>query len=162
MIDLEEFNKKVIKKKKEHRKFFAKLKNVNSKKLDQNIHPIHDEVFTCTDCLQCANCCKTTSPIFSDRDISKIAKYLRIKPSVLTDKYLTLDEDKEYVLKRTPCSFLGDDNRCSIYDVRPKACREYPHTDRVKQSQILDITKRNVEVCPAVFEIIDKLKARMR
>ena len=162
MINIEDFNKKVIKKKKEHRKFFSKLKNINPKKLDQYIHPIHDEVFSCTDCLKCANCCKTTSPIFSDRDISRIAKHLRTKPSVLTDKYLKLDEDKEYVLKKTPCTFLGDDNRCSIYDVRPKACREYPHTDRVKQSQILHLTKKNVEVCPAVFEIVDKLKAAIK
>lgn len=162
MIDIDNFNKKVLKKKKEHRRFFAKLKSVNPKKLDQYIHPIHDEVFSCTDCLKCANCCNTTSPIFTDRDIARIAKHLRIKPSILTEKHLKLDEDKEYVLKTTPCTFLGDDNRCSIYDVRPKACREYPHTDRVKQSQILHLTQKNVEVCPAVFDIVDKLKAAIR
>ena len=162
MIDIEDFNKKVIKKKKEHRRFFVKLKSVSPKKLDQYVHTIHDEVFSCTDCLKCANCCKTTSPIFSDRDISRIAKHLRTKPSILTDKYLKLDEDKEYVLKKTPCTFLGDDNRCSIYDVRPKACREYPHTDRVKQTQILHLTQKNVEVCPAVFKIVDKLKATIK
>ena len=162
MIDIEDFNRKVLKKKKEHRRFFVKLKSVNPKKLDEYVHPIHDEVFSCTDCLKCANCCKTTSPIFSDRDISRIAKHLRTKPSILTEKYLKLDEDKEYVLKKTPCTFLDDDNRCSIYDVRPKACREFPHTDRVKQTQILHLTQKNVEVCPAVFEIVDKLKAAIK
>ena len=161
-VDLERHKEQVRLKRKENTAFFKKLKKTNPQKLDALIHPLHEEVFACTDCLKCANCCKTTSPIFSDRDISRIAKHLRTKPSILTDKYLKLDEDKEYVLKKTPCTFLDDDNRCSIYDVRPKACREFPHTDRVKQTQILHLTQKNVEVCPAVFEIVDKLKAAIK
>ncbi|MEZ5067203.1 MAG: YkgJ family cysteine cluster protein [Bacteroidia bacterium] len=34
------------------------------------------------------------------------------------------------VLKKSPCPFLLDDNHCSIYSIRPQACREYPHTIR--------------------------------
>lgn len=29
-----------------------------------------------------------------------------------------------------PCPLLGRDNYCAVYADRPKACREYPHTDR--------------------------------
>ncbi|MBT6808887.1 MAG: YkgJ family cysteine cluster protein, partial [Flavobacteriales bacterium] len=61
-----------------------------------------------------------------------------------------------------PCTFLGMDNYCSIYEVRPKACREFPHTDRIKQHQLLGITEKNVEVCPAVFNIIEKLKQNIK
>jgi Fe-S-cluster containining protein len=115
-------------------------------------------VFSCTDCLECANCCKTTGPLFTDKDITRISKYLMIKPSDFTHKYLKVDDDSDYVLKKVRCEFLLNDNSCSIYDVRPKACREYPHTDRIKQHQLLEITQKNIEICPAVYDIIEDLK----
>ena len=144
---------------KENRRFFKRLKKVAPKVLDSLIHPLHDEVFECTNCLECANCCKTTGPLFTDKDINRIAKYLSSKPSEFTEKYLQLDEDRDYVLKSVPCPFLAEDNSCSIYAFRPKACREFPHTDRIKQYQLLHLTQKNVEVCPAVFTIVEKLKA---
>ena len=125
------------------------------------IHPLHSQVFECTDCLKCANCCTTTGPLFTDKDISRIAKHLSMKPSEFVTNYLRVDEDRDYVLETVPCAFLGDDNYCSIYEFRPKACREYPHTNRVKQSQLLGITEKNIDVCPAVFNIIEKLKKEL-
>ena len=54
-------------------------------------------------------------------------------------QYLDRDTDNFYVLKSAPCSFLDlNDNSCFIYDVRPKACKEYPHTNRRKFIQITD------------------------
>ena len=149
-------------KSKENQVFLKLLKKKKSKVLDKLIHPLHEEVFQCTDCLECANCCKTTGPLFTDKDISRIAKYLKIKPSRFTEKYLRIDEDKDYVLQTLPCVFLGEDNYCSIYNVRPKACKEFPHTDRIKQHQLLKLTEKNIEVCPALFIIIEKLKKILR
>tara|TARA_B110000116_G_C16682294_1_gene511272 strand:- start:521 stop:1021 length:501 start_codon:yes stop_codon:yes gene_type:complete len=149
-------------KSKENQQFFKHLKKIKPKVLDKLIHPLHEEVFACTDCLECANCCTTTGPLFTDKDISRIAKYLKIKPSKFTEKYLRIDEDRDYVLQTLPCVFLGEDNYCSIYDVRPKACREFPHTDRIKQHQLLELTQKNIEVCPAVFSIIEKLKKYLK
>jgi Fe-S-cluster containining protein len=149
-------------KSKENQQFLKHLKKIKPKVLDKLIHPLHEEVFACTDCLECANCCTTTGPLFTDKDISRIAKYLKIKPSKFTEKYLRIDEDRDYVLQTLPCVFLGEDNYCSIYDVRPKACREFPHTDRIKQHQLLKLTQKNIEVCPAVFSIIEKLKKYLK
>ena len=145
----------------ENQQFFKRLKKIKPKVLDKLIHPLHEEVFECTDCLKCANCCTTTGPLFTDKDISRIAKHLRIKPFKFTQQYLRIDEDRDYVLKSVPCTFLGEDNYCSIYEVRPKACREYPHTDRKKQNQLLNLTEKNIEVCPAVFNIVEKLKKEL-
>ena len=145
----------------ENQQFFKRLKKIKPKVLDKLIHPLHEEVFECTDCLKCANCCTTTGPLFTDKDISRIAKHLRIKPFEFTQQYLRIDEDRDYVLKSVPCTFLGEDNYCSIYEVRPKACREYPHTDRKKQNQLLNLTEKNIEVCPAVFNIVEKLKKEL-
>lgn len=139
-----------------HKAAFQKLKK--KKQFDNIVHELHDEVFEETDCLMCANCCKTTSPIFIVKDIERISKHLRMKPSAFMEQYLRFDEDNHYVLKEAPCAFLGPDNYCSIYKVRPRACSEYPHTDRKKMYQLEDLTLNNAEVCPAVFNILERLK----
>ena len=74
------------------------------------------------------------------------------------EKYVVKDEDGDYVFKQTPCVFLGADNFCSIYEARPNACREYPHTNRKKMHQILDLTIKNAEICPAVVRILDNME----
>lgn len=140
------------------KKLFEKLKKKKPNNLDDVFHSLHDEVFENTNCLSCANCCKTTSPIFKDKDIDRIAKRLKLKPSELIEKYLHLDEDNDYVLNHSPCPFLDSENYCMIYDDRPTACREYPHTNRKKMFQLLDLTHKNTFVCPAVFEIVEELK----
>ena len=123
---------------------------------------LHNKEFEKTDCLTCANCCKTTSPIFSIGDIDRISKHLKMKVLDFTNQYLVRDEDDFYVLKTAPCSFLDEtDNTCFIYDVRPRACKEYPHTDRRKFSQISDLTLKNTEICPAVYNIIEALKVKL-
>jgi hypothetical protein len=45
------------------------------------------------------------------------------------------------------------DNYCMVYESRPKACREYPHTDRKKFAQLLSLTEKNLDTCPAVLDI---------
>jgi Fe-S-cluster containining protein len=76
----------------------------------------------------------------------------------LIKEYLQEDEDGDMVLQSLPCVFLLEDNRCSIYEFRPKACREFPHTDMKNQKRIFDITLRNSAVCPAVYEILERLE----
>jgi len=131
---------------------------MNEKKLDALFHKEHDDAFAQIDCLDCANCCKTTSPIFRDRDIDRLAKHLRIKSSQLVEQHLHQDADGDYVLNSTPCTFLNEDNTCSVYNFRPNACKEYPHTNRKKISQVLDLTHKNTLICPAVEQIVEKIK----
>jgi len=147
---------------KENKDFFKKLKKKPPKQLDYIMQELHNDEFTKTDCLECANCCKTTGPLFTDRDITRIAKHFRMKPSQFIDNYLRIDEDNDYVLQSLPCAFLGADNYCSIYDVRPKACREFPHTDRKKFQQISNLTLKNVAICPAAFNIVEMMKKRIK
>jgi Fe-S-cluster containining protein len=117
-------------------------------------HQAHEEAFEHTDCLSCARCCKETGPLFTNKDVDKLARHLKISPGQLQDTYLRLDEDRDWVLKSTPCPFLLEDNRCSVYDARPRACRMYPHTDHVSMSEVLDLTKKNARICPAVAHIV--------
>jgi Fe-S-cluster containining protein len=158
ILDLEDFNKKAQAAKKENQIFFKKLGNKVPKNLDEVFHSAHDNTFKAIDCLSCGNCCKTTSPIFYQRDIDRAAKAVRLKPGAFIEKYLKIDEDKDYVLKQSPCVFLGANNYCAIYEDRPTACREYPHTNRKKMHQILELTFRNTLVCPAVLRITEEIK----
>ena len=160
-MDLQAFRQQAQNLKKENRKFFDKLKLKKPSRLDEYFHKAHEEVFEETDCLSCANCCKTTSPIFYEKDIERAAKALSLKPGSFIEKYLRVDEDKDYVLKSSPCSFLGGDNYCSIYEARPNACREYPHTNRKKMIQILDLTYKNTLVCPAVLKMTEEVKRQL-
>jgi Fe-S-cluster containining protein len=145
----------------ENKKFFAKLKQKPPKNLDYLMQELHTAEFRKTDCLQCANCCKTTGPLFTRADIERISKHLKLKPQAFIDRYLKIDEDQDYVLQQVPCSFLANDNQCAIYDLRPKACREFPHTDRKKFQQIGQLTLKNVAICPAAFNIVEEMKKRV-
>jgi hypothetical protein len=128
--------------------------------LDQRFHRAHEEVFAQTDCLTCANCCRTTSPLFRERDVERLARHLRLRPADFHTRYLRMDEDGDWVLQQTPCPFLDlTDHRCQVYEHRPAACREYPHTDRKHMAGILDLTARNALICPAVAQIVERITA---
>jgi hypothetical protein len=142
------------------REYLKKLKAKPVNFLDDSIHELHHQVFEDFECLDCANCCKTISPALRNKDIEKISKHLKMKPSRFVTNYLNLDEEGDYVFKTTPCPFLMDDNYCAIYNVRPKACKEYPHTDRKNFLQITALTLKNITVCPATIEIFDALMKR--
>lgn len=159
---LEELPQRAREKHSENKKFFAKLKKKPPKNLDYVMQELHDDEFQRTDCLACANCCKTTGPLFTNADIERIAKHFRMKPSQFIDRYLRIDEDNDHVLQEVPCIFLGADNYCSIYEVRPKACREFPHTDRKKFHQIGNLTLKNVAICPAAFNIVEAMKKNIK
>lgn len=161
MIDLIQFKDAAEKAYKTNKQLVKHLKKKPKKQLDEIFQENHNLVFDQLDCLQCANCCKTTSPIFYVPDIERLAKSLKIKPAAFIDTYLKLDEDNDYVLKSSPCPFLGFSNKCIVYENRPKACKEYPHTNRKRVYQILNLTLKNTMVCPATLEILNKIKAKL-
>ena len=146
----------------ENKKYFTNLKKRTPKNLDYVMQELHIAEFKKTDCLTCGNCCKTTSPIFTEKDTERISKHLKMKVRKFTETYLERDEDDFMVLKTAPCSFFDEsDNTCFIYDVRPKACAEYPHTNRTKFIQITDLTIDNTAVCPAAYNIVEALKKKL-
>ncbi len=160
-MDLDSFSEKSKSQSASNKTFLKKIKQKKIRNLDDLFHVAHEEAFEQIDCLSCANCCKTTSPIFYQKDIERVAKRLRMKPFEFIEKYLKIDEDKDYVLKQSPCPFLGADNYCSVYEDRPTACREYPHTKRKNMYQILELTYKNTLVCPAVLRIVDGMKEKL-
>lgn len=144
--------------KKAYQKLIQHLKKLKSYDVDALFHVQHEQVFAEINCLDCANCCKTTPALVSNEDINRIAKYLRISSKDFITKYVVKDDDGDTILNKTPCTFLGDDNTCAIYEVRPFACKDYPHTNRKKMNTILELTVKNTEICPAVTRILNNIQ----
>lgn len=133
-------------------------KNVVLRRLPQ----LHKEAFEKIDCLQCAACCKNYSPRFKTPDVKRISKHLRMKESVFIETYLKVDEEGDFVVKSSPCPFLGTDNRCSVYDVRPSDCSRFPYTDEDVIVKRQNLTLKNATFCPITFFVLEKLASQSK
>lgn len=146
---------------KHNKQFVRKLKLRPPKKLDEIGDELHEEVFSELDCLNCANCCKSIPPILNDNDIRRLSKSLGLSTGDFQNKYVRLDEDGDRVMATTPCPFLMDDNACMVYEARPRACRQYPHTDRAQFVSSLKLHAANASYCPAVYHILQRLQKKL-
>lgn len=145
-------------KSKDHTKQYKHfLQRADKNKVLKALPDLHEEAFEKIDCLQCAACCKNYSPRFKTTDIKRISKHLKLRESVFIDTYLNLDSDGDYVVKSSPCPFLGSDNYCSIYDQRPSDCHRFPYTDEDVLLKRPAITLKNATFCPAVYFVLEKL-----
>ena len=151
---LHNWEKRSREKQKQFKQF---LQRADKNKVLKQLPALHEEAFARIDCLQCAACCKNYSPRFKTPDIKRISKHLGLKESDLIETYLRVDEDGDYVVKSTPCPFLGSDNACSIYEVRPSDCHRFPYTDEdviIKRQQL---TLKNSSFCPITFFVLEGL-----
>ncbi len=122
---------------------------------------LHERAFQIVDCTRCANCCKTMDIKFDDEDIERTAGHLNMPTAEFIETHLEANEDDgSYKARQKPCPFLGDDNRCTIYVVRPTVCREYPHTDKEGFTFRTMGIANNALKCPAVFWIVEEMKKR--
>ncbi len=139
-------------------KWLPKLKQHRGKRLDRWVDELDTAVFKEIDCLDCANCCTSIPPMVSTQDAERLAKHLKLSSSDFFDQYLIQDEDGDIVINQSPCPFLQSDNKCSVYDHRPKACRQYPHTGTNDFSKNLNLHFQNSVYCPAVFHILERME----
>jgi len=158
---IQEWRRKATKLESVNADFLTQLKFENGRQVDQHVVKLHEEVFEEIDCLECGNCCKKSSPILRNPDIKRIAKSLNMKTKAFMQKYLKKDEDGDWVTKSRPCPFLGQDNRCSIYAIRPEDCADFPHTHKKGFNSRRYMHTQNTILCPAVFHIVERLKAVM-
>jgi len=147
----------------ENYRFLRRVKQrVSSTKVDRIALELHQEAFSIINCTRCANCCRTLRIVVTDDDVPRIARHLGMAEEEFIAAYLERDEEQgRYRIKGKPCPFLGDDNRCSIYDVRPEKCRGYPFTDKPDFVFSTITHANNALVCPAVFYLVEQMKRRM-
>ncbi len=151
---LRNWEKKSAERQKLYRQF---LTRVEKNKVLNLLPCIHEEATAKIDCLQCANCCKNYSPRFKTPDIKRLSKKLRLRESEFIDKYLVVDKEGDFVVKTTPCPFLGADNFCSIYEDRPSDCRRFPYTDEDVIYKRRELTLKNASFCPITYFVLERL-----
>lgn len=159
--DVQELHKLKKDKKSVFEKLIRQLQKKKPGATDQLIHSLHHQYMADYDCLSCANCCRTISPMLNRTDIERLGKSTKLSSSAFFRNYLGQDEDGDIIFQQTPCPFLLADNTCLHYESRPRACREYPHTDRKKMKSILPLTLKNAFVCPVVYQIFERLSEEL-
>lgn len=128
---------------------------------DRVLRKIAEGVQEQIDCTACANCCRVASVKLSERDVTKIAKALRISAGAVLSGYTEQDAAEGLILKRSEngCIFL-DGNACSIYDDRPDACARFPHLVRGNGSIVSRMWQfvDRACYCPIVYNSLEAFK----
>jgi uncharacterized protein len=162
-INLRSFKQKVRYHKKGMKSFLTKLEKTPPRGLANLVASLESEVWKDVDCLTCANCCKTMSPTYSKTDIKRIARHFNQTPAAFAKKWLRKDRIGDMLNKTEPCQFLNlQDNKCSIYAIRPADCSGFPHLRKTKMVDYIHIHKQNIEYCPATYKLVEKMEERLR
>ena len=162
-INLRSFKQKVRYHKKAFKRFLGKLEKNPTKGLHKRVEEIDAEVWKETDCLSCANCCKTMSPTFTPKDIKRIAAHFEMTAQAFKDKWLEYDKkDGDWMNKSQPCQFLNlKNNKCSIYEIRPADCAGFPHLTKKKMVDYIHVHKQNIEYCPATYNMVERMMEKL-
>lgn len=163
-VNLRSFKKKARDKKNSFRRFLTKLENSTLKNFDGYVRSIEPKVWQEVDCLSCANCCKTMTPTFNDKDLKRISAHFGQTVEEFQNKWLRRERggDRDWMNKTEPCQFLNlKDNKCSIYAIRPEDCAGFPHLSK-KFKDFAHVHKQNVEYCPATFRLVEKMMDDMK
>lgn len=133
---------------------------------DRILRRIAEEIEEQIDCTQCANCCKVASVQLSERDVERLARYLRIPPARFLAEYTMESEEEGLILRRTAetgCIFLSG-TECAVYDARPDICQRFPHLAR-GQGSIASRMWQFVDracYCPIVYNSLEAFKDKLR
>lgn len=158
-MDLKNFRRRAARNKEQLTGFLRKFDELVPEDLPELVTKIDTEVWLDTHCLECANCCKTMTPTYTAKDINRISAHLNMKPSEFRKKWLHQDDENgDWVNNSVPCQFLGEDNKCSIYEVRPADCAEFPHHNKKPFDDYNDTYIGNVTRCPATYELVQRLR----
>ncbi|WP_205510754.1 YkgJ family cysteine cluster protein [Longitalea arenae] len=161
LLSLRMMKKKMMLNRSAFKRFLTKLEKEPPRGLDALAVQTDKLVWAETDCLSCANCCKTMTPTFTNTDIKRISAHLNMTEEAFRKKWLKKDRAGDWVNTRQPCQFLNlKDNKCSIYEVRPKDCSGFPHHTRRRMIDYMHVFKQNIEYCPATFRLVERMMER--
>ena len=146
------------------REYSAFLKKIKKKRgkisghnADELFNMAGNYAFELVDCRECSLCCMKLGPRITEKDIIRINGKGRKNINNFISTYLKEDEDNDLVFKTMPCPFLDGSGLCSIYQDRPRACRDYPHLETGRASRQIEIHIKNLKICPAVVLAVEFL-----
>jgi Fe-S-cluster containining protein len=162
-VNLRSFRQIVLRNKSRMKRFLTRLE----KKRPKGFHVLEVEadklVWAKTDCLHCANCCKTMSPTYTPEDIRRISAHLGMTPTAFREKWLYKDKTGDWMNVRQPCQFLDlKTNMCAIYAVRPRDCAGFPHHVKKRMNaDYMHMYKQNIEYCPATYRLVEAVMEKV-
>jgi uncharacterized protein len=148
------------KKRRENERFRRHLKSRDHS--DRILRRIAEEIEAEIDCTVCANCCKVATVQLSERDVERLAQWLRIPAARFLAEYTAESPEEGLILRRTKeagCIFLSG-TACTAYEARPDTCRRFPHVVRGTGSiasrmwQFID----RACYCPIVYNALEAFK----
>jgi Fe-S-cluster containining protein len=163
-LNVRKYQQRAYRKKKQLAKFLKQAGKSTRKGILKVTAEADKAAWKEVDCTTCANCCKKMTPTYNKKDINRIAKHFGLSYQQFYDKWLMVDENKDVVNKNKPCQFLGKDNRCTIYAIRPLDCAEFPHFTRKDfRYQAAEKTyTNNLALCPATLVFVEKLQQALQ
>jgi len=155
-VNLHSFRQMVRHNKRRIKSFLTRLENKPLRGLDKITAEGDKAAWGRTDCLHCANCCKTMSPTYTKEDVKRIAKHLGMTEKAFREKWLYKDKTGDWMNVKQPCQFLDlKTNMCNIYAVRPRDCAGFPHHTKKKMVEYMHMYKQNIEYCPATYRVVE-------
>jgi len=155
-VNLRSFRQMVRHNKRRIKSFLTRLENKPLRGLDKLTSEADKESWKRTDCLDCANCCKTMSPTYTKKDVKRIAAHLGMTEKAFREKWLYKDKTGDWMNVKQPCQFLDlKTNMCNIYAVRPRDCAGFPHHTKKKMVEYMHMYKQNIEYCPATYRVVE-------
>lgn len=155
--------------KKPFKKFLRKFDELYVPEMDVIAAKAETKAWEKVDCLDCGNCCKKMTPTFIDSDIQRISKHLGMTEAAFKKKWIKREEPEadgtpgDLVNRTQPCQFLNlEDNKCSIYEVRPKDCADFPHFHGKTFDDHNDTYIQNLKFCPATFEFVKRIRKEVK
>jgi len=162
-VNLRSFRQIIRHKKRRLSNFLTRLQKKPPRGLDNLTKEADKAVWAKTDCLDCANCCKTMSPTYTNKDVQRISDHLGMSEKAFRKKWLYQDKSGDWMNIKQPCQFLDlNTNLCTIYAVRPKDCAGFPHHTKKRMIDYMHVYKQNLAFCPATFRMVEILMNKIK
>lgn len=154
------FKKAYSKEKNTLNRFLKKFDTQKVVRINPYVQKASQETWAETNCLECGHCCRSMTPTFRPSDVKRIAKHLQITEQEFVKTYTKIDSDSgETVSRKQPCMLYDKaTHKCTIYEVRPKDCADFPHFKLTPFDQYNHVHQQNMAYCPAVFRFVQKMK----
>jgi Fe-S-cluster containining protein len=131
---------------------------------DRILRRVAEEIEEAIDCRECANCCRVATARVREREIDALAKHIGVSRNVFLRDYCELSKGEGLILKRNAggCVFL-EGNLCSVYDVRPKTCEDFPNLVRGEGSLVSRMWEMpdRATYCPIAYNTLEAFKEKI-
>ena len=154
---VQRYKQRAYRKKKSLKSLLDQLGRKRKLNLDAHMKSLASETWKEVACLDCANCCKTMTPTYTQGDIKRISAHFGISKDEFYTRWLAHDPNGDIINEKTPCQFLGKNNKCSIYEIRPRDCRSFPHFHKKPILDQSEVFINNLHRCPATLVMVEKI-----